>query len=103
MTTVTVTFGSSERQDDDITGSWIQDQIKSRERDGLAVCATLRVQGDGIDVRLPVGDCGSSGAGGRAPNLRERAVLEIFSRLRLDSWDRSPGSLIAFARQASRL
>jgi len=100
---ITVSFGTVHRINDEITAGWIAEQQHSRERDGVAVCATVQIQGSGVDVRLPVGDCGSGGGVGRAPNPREREIIELWRRLHLDGREFSPGNLQAFVKQANRL
>src|SRR4051794_38433497 len=73
MTTVTVAFGTSQRTNEDIPAALIGEQKRARETDGTPVCAIVTIQGSGLDVRLPVGQCGSGG-GGRGPNEAERRV-----------------------------
>jgi hypothetical protein len=100
---IAVSFGTVQRINDEITAGWIAEQQHSRERDGVPVCATIQIQGSGVDVRLPVGDCGSGGGGGRAPNSQEQEIIDLWRKLHLDGMQFSPGNLQAFAKQVSRL
>lgn len=43
MTTVSVSFGAIQRVNDEISGGWIAEQQSARERDGVPVCAIVRV------------------------------------------------------------
>jgi hypothetical protein len=97
-----VTFGTSERSNGEITGGWIADQIRDQERDGVAVCASILVLGDGINVRLTAGSCGGGG-GGRHPAGRELEVLALYTKFHLDQGRLTPGELEAFVKQAMRL
>jgi hypothetical protein len=104
MASVTVGFGANERRDDEITASWIHEQIRAREREGAPVCARITVTGGGIDVALTAGDCGpAGGGGGRQPNSEERGVIDLWRKLHLGEATFSPGNLEAFVRQARRL
>jgi hypothetical protein len=103
MTTVSVSFGGIQRVNDDITGGWIVEQQRAREKDGVPVCAIVRVQGPGFDVTLPVGQCGSGGGARRVLTPREQELIDLWRRLHLDGTEFSPGNLQAFVKQASRL
>jgi hypothetical protein len=103
MTSVSVSFGAIQRVNDDITAAWIVEQQRARERDDVPVCAMVRIQGVGVDVTLPVGQCGSGSGAGRAPNLREREIIDLWRQLHLDGAEFSPGNLQAFVKRASRL
>jgi hypothetical protein len=103
MTLITVSFGTSQRTNDEITAGWIVEQKRAREKDGVAVCAIVRIQGDGANLALPVGQCGPGGGGGHTPNAFECELIELWRRLHLDGLDFSPGNLQAFVKQARRL
>ena len=100
---ITVSFGTVQRMNDDITAGWIVQQQRAREREGVPVCAIIKIQGSGIEVSLPVGQCGPGGGGGRPPNPRERELIDLWRRLHLDADEFMPGNLQAFVKQASRL
>jgi hypothetical protein len=103
MTSVSISFGTIHRVNDDITAAWIVEQQRARERDGVPVCAIVRIQGVGVDVTLTVGRCGTGSGGGRAPNPREREIIDLWRQLHLDGVEFSPGNLQAFVKRASRL
>jgi hypothetical protein len=102
MASVAVSFGANQRHNDDITARWIHEQITAREREGVSVCATVRVEGPGIDVSLGAGNC-RGGRGGRAAVGREQDVLALWRKLHLDRATFLPGTLEAFVKQALRI
>jgi hypothetical protein len=103
MATVTVTFGSSSRQNNAITAGWIHSEMEAQERAGLPICATVRVEGSGIDLALPAGSCPRGGEGGRQLTAAENDAVELYHRRHLDEGRFSPGELEAFVKQAMRL
>jgi hypothetical protein len=103
MNTVSVSFGTVQRVNDEITAGWIAEQQHAREQDGVPVCAIVRVHGPDIGLALPVGQCGPGAGGGKLPNAREQALIDLWRRLHLDGSEFSPGNLQAFVKQASRL
>lgn len=98
---VTVQIGTELRSGDDATESWITDQINRRRRDGAAVCIVVMVKSSGVDVRLTTPACGGGG-GGRAPNLREQEIIELWNERKLNSSDFTGGNLVAFLKQLRR-
>ncbi len=103
MANVTVTFGTDTRSNNAITAGWIHAAMQAQERAGQPVCGTVRVEGGGIDVAVPVGSCPGASGGGRAPNAAEGEVIELFKRRHLDEARFSPGELESFVKQALRL
>lgn len=102
MATVTVSFGSDIREGGAITAGWIRAAMEAQERAGSPICATVKVQGGGIDLALPVGAC-PRGSGGRPLTAAETDVVERYRRLHLDQVRFSPGELEAFVKQAIRI
>lgn len=102
MLSITITFGTGDRTNDDITGGWIADQIHSRERADEPVCAQVHITGPGLDLRLAAGHCGAGGSG-RPLSPAEREVVDLWIKRHLDGTDFSPGALEGFARQVRRL
>lgn len=103
MATVTVTFGSNSRQNNAITAGWIHSEMETQEGAGQPICATVRVEGSGIDLTLPVGSCPRGGGGGRQLKAAEMDAVELYRRRHLDEARFSPGELEAFVKQAMRL
>jgi hypothetical protein len=103
LATVTVIFGSDTRQNDAITAGWIHSAMEAQQRSGQAICGTVRLEGGGIDLGLPVGSCPRGSGGGRPLNAVEHDVVELYRRRHLDPPRFSPGELESFVKQAIRL
>jgi hypothetical protein len=104
MANVTVTIGSETRANNAITAGWIQGAMRAQEQAGQPICATVHVEGGGINVTLLVGSCTrGGGGGGRPPNAEESEVFALQHKLHLDQPTFSPGELEAFVKQALRL
>ena len=103
MATVTVTFGSETKQNHAITAGWIHGAMEAQRRAGQPVCGTVRVEGSGIDLRLPVGSCPGGSGGGRPLTSAESDVVELYRRQHLDHGRFSPGELEAFVKHVIRL
>jgi len=100
---ISVSFGTIQRSNDEITAGWIAAQAHARKKDGIPVCALIAIRGSDIDLRLPAGDCGPGGGGGRMPNSREQELIQLWRKFHLDGKQFSPGLLQAFVKQAARL
>jgi hypothetical protein len=77
--------------------------MEALERAGQPICATVRVEGSGIDLALPIGSCPRRGGGGRRLTAAENDAVELYRRRHLDQARFSPGELEAFVKQAMRL
>jgi hypothetical protein len=99
MATVTVTFGSETKQNHAITAGWIHGAMEAQRRAGQPICGTVRVEGSGIDLSLPVGSCPRGSGGGRPLASAESDVVDLYRRGHLDQARFSAGELEAFVKQ----
>jgi hypothetical protein len=99
---ITVTIGSSRRSIDDVSESWIADQIARRKADGQTVCVRVEIQTPLVNVTLATPGCAGSGGGGRMPTAAEQRVFELWDKLHLKSSGFAPGNVIAFLKQVAR-
>jgi hypothetical protein len=95
----TITIGSDQRTLDGADPQWITQEIQGRRKDGLSVCVVVRIQTEGLNLTLSTPWCAKGAGGGRSPNPRERAILDLWSELGLNEGDFSPGSVVAFLRR----
>lgn len=98
----TITIGHESRDVVDADPQWINHAILERRRDGQEVCVVVQLDGDQLTMILRAPRRVSSGGGGRAPNPREREVLELWAKLGLDDPDFAPGNVVAFIQQVKR-
>jgi len=103
MAMVTVNFGGDTKQNNAITSGWIRSAMETQEKAGEPICATVKVQGSGIDLALPVGSCPRGMGGGRQLTGAEDDAIEMYRRRHLDQVRFSPGELEAFVKEALRL
>lgn len=99
----TITIGNDQRLLLDADPQWITQEIQGRRKDGLSVCLVIRIQDGDLNLSLSTPSGAKGDGGGRAPNARERAVLDLWSDLGLNDADFSPGAVIAFLRKLRSL
>lgn len=103
--TITIRIGTSERQLEtlrDLDEQWVNEQINRRRVEGQSICVQVRISSGEIGMLLSTPDC-SGGGGGRRPNDRESAVLELWEQRQLNQENFTGGNLIAFLRQLGKL
>lgn len=81
---------------------WINQMVAEARRTSQPLCVQVAVQVEGAHVTLSTPACGGGG-GGRAPNDRERRIIEEWHRRGMAAGQFSPGELQAFLRELARL
>jgi hypothetical protein len=99
---ISVKVGNDEKPLDDVSPDWIVQQIERRRRDGIAVCVVVSVRTTDLNMHLSTPEC-AGGAGGRPPNARERAVLELWQKHGLNEAGFAPAHVVAFLVQLKRV
>lgn len=97
--TIRIVIGTSERDLNDASESWINEQINRRKADGLPVCVKVLIDKPGIKMSLSTPTCQQSGGGGRPPNADEHKIFQLWERLHLGTDKFTGGNLIAFLKQ----
>jgi hypothetical protein len=89
------------RQDfSDINPSWINEQIRKRQDNGIPVCVKIYIQEGNVDLVLSCGDCGAQGGGGvRRPNPDEERVFALWEKFGCKEKPIIPGKITAFLNQ----
>lgn len=96
--------GASATLDEAVTGGWITEQIKRRERDGSKPCVRISITETVAHVSLATPTCQASPGGRRRrANQREQEVLDLWDHHSLNDAAFSPGNLQAFLRRLSQL
>lgn len=86
-----------------LSESWVHEQIKRRQKDGVPVCVRVFIQHDNVDIALSSGDCTKGGGGGRQANAKENRIFDLWEKLHLNSSPINSGNLIGFLKQISSL
>lgn len=102
MAIVALSFGANRRVGDEITGGWVEGQIRNRDADGVHVCGLLEVARRDCETRLRIGKC-PTGRGTGINTACQQEVIDLWRKLHLDGEAFTPGNLIAFVRHAGRL
>src|SRR5258708_13744406 len=98
-----IKIGNVERPLQNADADWINQQINGLRHDHRPICVMVFVNEGDINVRLQTSGCPAGGAGGRPPNDRERAILDLWTKHHLDQSSFSGGDGISFVKQASPL
>ena len=100
---ISVRIGNDKRPLDDASPDWIVQQIERRRRDGIAACVVVSIRTTDLNMHLSTPECAGSAGGGRPPNARERAVLELWQKHGLNEAGFAPGHVVAFLVQLKRV
>jgi len=98
---IKVKIGESERELNDATPQWINEQINRRRNDGVAVCVRVFINKDNLNIVLSTPTCEGGGGGRRPPNRQESEMLALWEKLHLNNQGFPGGNLIAFLKQIS--
>lgn len=86
-----------------IDEGWIARVIGESRRAGNEPCVRIAIKTGGAVLSLQAGSCGPGGGGGRAPNPREREILEIWGGYRrIQSAGYPVGQLIQCLKRVER-
>jgi len=92
-----------DRELKDVSTSWIHQQIRDRQRDGLSVCVKVVIEAQGVNIVLASGECGSSGGGQRQTTPEENRLFDLWEKLHLEEVPIHSGRLVAFLNQVKDL
>jgi len=97
----TISIGNDQRDLRDADPQWIAQEINSRRRDGQSICVFVRIEEPGVSMSLCTPACrvGGGGGGGRPPNVRERAILELWQKRGLNDAEVEAGEVVSFVEQ----
>lgn len=84
---------------DDVRQNWLAEQLSERGAQKESVCVRVRIDEPGVKMNLTSGGCAGSSVGGRPPNDKERAIIELWNDRRLDEEMIHPGWLWTFLKR----
>lgn len=98
----TIRIGNDERPLESADMHWITQQIQARRSDGRTVCVKVIIRTRDLDLALATPTCGGGGGGGRPPTQREKAVIDLWNELGLNSLGYEPGKVVAFVQRVRK-
>jgi hypothetical protein len=99
----TISIGNDSRPLDQADPEWITQQVNRRRQDGMPVCVRISINTADLNISFATPTCAASGGGGRQPTVRERGILDLWTKHGLNDQDFSPGNIVAFVKQVLRL
>lgn len=78
-----ISIGGVERCLADADSQWVHQTIHAREREGLETCVAVTLKSTDFNVRLAMPCCSRTTGRGRAPNRREREVINLWHKFEL--------------------
>ena len=100
---IKVKIAGIEQELSGLSESWIHEQIKLRQRDGLSVCVRVFVKSENIDLVLSSGECPTSSNSGRKANSKESSIFDLLDKLKLREEPINSGRLIGFFKQIKEM
>ncbi|MCI0674563.1 MAG: hypothetical protein L0Y42_02170 [Phycisphaerales bacterium] len=97
---IKVKIGTEERRLETLDREWILERIKWHRAQGLPVCLQVRIDHQGVCMRLTTPNCAGSGGGGcRPPNDKERRLFDLWNGCHLNTNSFGAEDFVAFLRQ----
>ena len=100
---IRIQIGNDVREIGTIDEGWINQEINQRRNDELTVCVKVTVKVDDIDLALTTPSCNIGGGPGRAPRIREEAILHLWNERGLNDRNFNGGNVIAFLKQLKNM
>ena len=99
---ITVCVDGIEKAINDVSESWLIEQILRRRADNVSVCIRVRICIGDINATLATSGCPGRG-GGRRPNPHEQRILNLWAKHNLSDDNFAPRQLVAFLNQVQSL
>ncbi len=95
---IRVRIGTADYDLNEVTESWINEQVNRRRADNVPVCIQVIIRTSSLNVMLSTPGCGGGG-GNRPPNAQENAILQLWDQMHLNNEDFAGGNMIAFLKR----
>ena len=100
---ISIRVNGAEYTLDQVSVSWLHEQIDGRRREGEPVCVVISAQTDSVNITLATPDCRSGPGGNRPPNQTESEIFHRWHGLVVDRGHFTAGNLWAFLQYLDRL
>ena len=98
---IKIQIGSCERNIEEITKSWLIQQIEKRRQDGAPICIRVFIKKSNIDIVLSTYDCPKSKTTIRRATNIEKKIFNHWERLGLNKENFDWEMLLSFLNQVS--
>jgi hypothetical protein len=98
-----VSIDGIERTSEQVTPSWLREEIESRRKAGKNVCVRVTIKSGSLDLILGTPACASGGGGGRAPTPQEKELFDLWAKRGMNSNDFNVGQLTAFLSEIKKV
>ena len=98
-----VSIDGVERTIEQVTQSWLREEIESRRKAGQNVCVRVTIKSGSLDLILGTPACASGGGGGRAPNPQEKELFELWAKRGMNNNEFNVGQLTAFLNEIKKI
>lgn len=95
---VKVRIGDVEKDSHDVNEGWINQQLSRERRNYQSICVQVTIDEPPVNMSLASPGCSSTG-GNRTLNDRERRIVELWRKRKLNDPIPTGGNLVAFLRQ----
>ncbi|MBB4635118.1 hypothetical protein [Longimicrobium terrae] len=96
-------IGSDEREDDDISEDWVNQQVRRRRNDEAQVCARVTLVTESLDFALSTAGCRGGSSSRASLTRKENEIVDLWTKCGLNDPEFQGGQLIAFLKQVRRI
>lgn len=100
---ISIKIAEVKRDVKDLADSWIHEQIRQRQAEGMQVCVRVFVKTGNVDLMLSSAGCSKVSGEGRQATEQENRIMLLWSKFDLDSSPVHSGRLVAFLSQVKDL
>lgn len=93
---IKVAIDGVERSLEQVSQSWLRDEIETRRKARRAVCVRVSINSGGLNMVLTTPACSGTSSGGRPPTPEEKKIFDLWKKRGMDSNDFIVGQLSAF-------
>lgn len=100
---IKVSIDGTEKIDQEIDERWINQQINKRNVEGITPCVRVSIFENGVDLVLSSKSCKGTSSGEANFTIRQKRIIDLWTKNHLDKDEFSGGNLNAFLKQMRSL
>jgi hypothetical protein len=98
---IEIQIAGSKKSIDEDYENWINQQINNRRKDGQIICVRVFIKEEHLNLILSSPECPPI-RGSRPLQAKEKAIVDLWNKCKLNTSDFHGGNLIAFLKQVRR-